>query len=384
MNNRIGRQLKLWIGCAAVLPILAACASESGDSASNSEAGDTQSTVSSSLDADLGRIAVNLTTSRSSLAAQEGVSVTVTLTNNASHSVRLLKWNTPVDGIREPLFVVTRDGEAVQYNGRHYKRPAPRAKDYVTLAAGESLTRTVDLAEAYDLSITGNYTVHFRADPAHASNSIGAEGLAQGTELVSNEIALWAEGRPSARAAAAQADAVSPSLGTISYSGGCTASEKTALSTALNGASTYANGALNYLTNTTPGSTARYTTWFGAYTSSRWSTAKTHYTKIKSAYDTQNFTLDCSCADDYYAYVYPDQPYKVYLCNAFWSAPQTGTDSKAGTLVHETSHFNVTAGTDDNAYGQSACKSLAKSSPTQALDNADSHEYFAENTPAQN
>ena len=42
------------------------------------------------------------------------------------------------------------------------------------------------------------------------------------------------------------------------------------------------------------------------------------------------------------------------------------------------------AGTDDWAYGQSAAKSLAISNPTRALDNADSHEYFSENTPFQN
>jgi peptidyl-Lys metalloendopeptidase len=70
------------------------------------------------------------------------------------------------------------------------------------------------------------------------------------------------------------------------------------------------------------------------------------------------------------------------VCNAFWNAPMTGTDSKGGTLVHEMSHFTVVADTDDHAYGQSACKNLAISSPTRALDNADSHEYFAENTPS--
>jgi peptidyl-Lys metalloendopeptidase len=76
--------------------------------------------------------------------------------------------------------------------------------------------------------------------------------------------------------------------------------------------------------------------------------------------------------------VYPNQPYNVCLCNAFWSAPATGTDSKAGTLIHETSHFTVVAGTQDYVYGQSACKSLAISGPNKAINNADSHEYFAE------
>jgi len=45
------------------------------------------------------------------------------------------------------------------------------------------------------------------------------------------------------------------------------------------------------------------------------------------------------------------------------------------------SHFTVVAGTDDWAYGQTAAAALAKSSPTKAVDNADSHEYFAENNP---
>jgi peptidyl-Lys metalloendopeptidase len=72
------------------------------------------------------------------------------------------------------------------------------------------------------------------------------------------------------------------------------------------------------------------------------------------------------------------------MCNAFWSAPTTGTDSKGGTIVHEVSHFNIVAGTDDVVYGQSGAKSLAISDPAQAIQNADSHEYFAENTPFQN
>ena len=61
----------------------------------------------------------------------------------------------------------------------------------------------------------------------------------------------------------------------------------------------------------------------------------------------------------------------------------TGTDSRAGTLIHELSHFTVVAGTSDFAYGQSAASRLARTSPSRAVRNADNHEYFAENTPAQ-
>ena len=58
--------------------------------------------------------------------------------------------------------------------------------------------------------------------------------------------------------------------------------------------------------------------------------------------------------------------------------------AKAGTIIHELSHFDVLGNTDDIVYGQSGAKSLAISNPSQAIKNADSHEYFSENTPAQN
>jgi peptidyl-Lys metalloendopeptidase len=48
------------------------------------------------------------------------------------------------------------------------------------------------------------------------------------------------------------------------------------------------------------------------------------------------------------------------------------------------SHFTVNGGTSDYAYGHTAAKSLAKKTPNKAVQNADNHEYFSENTPALN
>jgi peptidyl-Lys metalloendopeptidase len=59
----------------------------------------------------------------------------------------------------------------------------------------------------------------------------------------------------------------------------------------------------------------------------------------------------------------------------------TYTIAQAGTLVHESSHFDVIAGTDDVVYGESACQKLAVKDPDTAITNADSHEFFAENDP---
>jgi hypothetical protein len=46
------------------------------------------------------------------------------------------------------------------------------------------------------------------------------------------------------------------------------------------------------------------------------------------------------------------------------------------------SHFLATSGTDDYAYYQANCKKLAINNPGLAVNNADSHEFIAENTPS--
>ncbi|MFP2908137.1 M35 family metallo-endopeptidase [Pyxidicoccus sp. 3LFB2] len=318
--------------------------------------------------AEAGSISVSLSVPKAALSAREDVLISVTLRNDGRAAARLLKWHTPAEDVEEALFDVTVDGQAVAFEGPHYKRPAPGAGDYLTLAPGESLTRTVSLSAFYDMSRTGNYRVRYAAE-LHGG---------QAAAFRSNDVELWVEGRESAlREAAAPGGTVTQAA--VSYTK-CDATQQSTALQALNAASAMANNSATYL-NGTPSGTPRYTTWFGAFSSTGWNTAKTHFAAIKDAIDTKPITIDCGCKKTYYAYVYPAQPYKIYVCKAFWSAPMTGTDSKGGTLIHELSHFNAVAGTDDHVYGQSGAKSLASSSPAQALDNADNHEYFAENTP---
>ena len=162
----------------------------------------------------------------------------------------------------------------------------------------------------------------------------------------------------------------------------CDATQSATALDAVNQARAYSENSKDYLAGGTVG--PRYTTWFGAYSSQRYATALDHFQAIDAAMDQNNgeITINCGCNQNYYAYVYPTRPYEIFVCRAFWSAPTAGTDSKGGTLIHEMSHFNVVAGTDDVVYGQSGAKSLAANDPSGALNNADNHEYFAENTPA--
>lgn len=340
-------------------------------------------------------VTVSIAPEKNSLKQDDDVVMKVTITNTSSTPQYVLKWHTPFNGIEDHIFTVTRDGVALPYLGRHYKRGTPTAKDYYVLKPGQSHTSTVEISSVYDMTVTGDYAVKYHAASANlfmpksdARGLITAAAAQAGDEmgeLSSAPVSMFVEGIH-ARGTVIGAPIDLKAAGTVSPMGlsfsGCTSSQSSTITSAINAAKTMSNGSVNYLNAGTQGT--RYKKWFGTYTSSRYATAKSHFTAIKSAFDTKNVVVDCSCKQSYYAYVYPTQPYKIYVCNAFWSAPMTGTDSKGGTLVHEMSHFNAVAATDDHAYGQSAAASLAISNPTKALDNADSHEYFAENTPGLN
>ena len=306
----------------------------------------------------------------------------------------VLKWKTPLAGINGDFFAVERDGERVPYTGRLVKRAAPRASDYVRIPAGESLSVTFDLSAVYDMRRPGNYTVRYTASGVGVVREDFVRGqtiLGVVDGLESDTVGLTLADRISAArwiskwTTASPVDSVSGKALTPTYLN-CSNSHITSIGNTLTNAQNYATESYNFLVGLPEASRStnvRYKTWFGTYSSSRYATVQTHYNNIKNAFANQTFQLNCDCASDnsYYAYVYVNQPYHVHLCGAFFAAPATGTDSKAGTMVHETSHFSVVAGTNDYAYGQTACKKLATKTPNKAVNNADSHEYFAENTP---
>lgn len=85
-----------------------------------------------------------------------------------------------------------------------------------------------------------------------------------------------------------------------------------------------------------------------------------------------------------YAYVYSNDPSTIYLDDLYSTFPATGPNSRAGALVHEMSHFDNVAGTEDYAYGTRDAAALARSyeqgtsSDQQPAHNADNVRFFAE------
>jgi peptidyl-Lys metalloendopeptidase len=331
---------------------------------------------------------------RVSMYAAANGAVEVIVTNTGRKAARVPSWQLPGNDPTAKLFQVSRDGELVAYEGKLAKRGLPGPGDFVVLPPGRSYRSVVDLGASYDLSKRGQYLVTLASPLQYASLSDGSMlKTSRGLPMLlrSAPINLWSDGAL-AKGPNNKGKPCNPKKqdcggggggGNISFVG-CSATQSATATDAVNQARTYSENAKGYLAGGTVG--PRYTTWFGAYTSSRYGTASQHFVAIDSAMDQNNgeITINCGCNQNYYAYVYPNQPYEIYVCRAFWSAPLAGTDSKGGTLIHEMSHFNNVAGTDDIVYGQTGAKNLAASDPSGALNNADNHEYFAENKPAQN
>ena len=348
------------------------------------------STVHAASDA---TVTVEFRAVRSALTANDDVEFQLDFRNNSRRAVRLLKWDIPGETDEGSFFEVKRDGMDVLYIGKHYKRGQPTAADFVVLRPGATLSRKIDLSTQFDFTVTGSYQISYT--PHHelpfdrsnlVANKIGAEAVVSPSH--SGAVVIWVQGASESLIEKQLLNqyATSPIvMQSVGYAANCSNSQRSSIGSAVNAANNMATESKGYLQGTPTANRAssqRYTTWFGSYTSSNWGIATNHFVAIDDALDSKPLEFDCGCSNSAYAYVYPTQPYKIYLCNAFWSAPMTGTDSKGGTIIHELSHFNVVAGTDDHAYGQTAAKRLAKRSPKKALYNAENHEYFAENTPS--
>lgn len=164
----------------------------------------------------------------------------------------------------------------------------------------------------------------------------------------------------------------------------CSVDQQAALAQALRDADGLALNAYQVLSaapeNQRANST-RYQEWFGSYDPANYAVVMANFQHISAAFASQAVTFTCGCPEQLFAFVDPGQPYQITLCASFWTAPETGTNSRAGTLVHEMSHFTAVAGTLDHVYTQVFSRANARYIPAKAIHNADSYRYYAENDP---
>jgi hypothetical protein len=91
----------------------------------------------------------------------EEVNLKFTLTNISETPLYALKWYTPLEGIAGEIFKITRDGQAVPYEGILASRSFPTSDSYVFINAGESVSVVVDLGTSFDFLEAGIYQIGF-------------------------------------------------------------------------------------------------------------------------------------------------------------------------------------------------------------------------------
>ncbi|QRV92785.1 peptidyl-Lys metalloendopeptidase [Ceratobasidium sp. AG-Ba] len=297
----------------------------------------------------------------SSAVDASSLSVKATLRNIGDETLKALlnDLRTVLSKAKTNTFIIFSESGTPRFTGI-------KAKYVPSMAAALNKGKIVrDLAGVYNFTLTGEGAYNFEA--GNLFNYIDASGALKTVEASTNTHRFKIAGKLAA------GNSYTPNLSkrAVSFTG-CSSTQQSQISAAATASNTYVSKVNSYLAGISSGTT-RYTTWFGAFTTSRYNTVVSHYKNIGTNATATNY--DCTACksepgidyDSTFAYVNPPSPGKIYLCGAFWSAPNTGTDSRAGTIVHENSHFTVNGGTDDHVYGQSSAKSLAKSNPAQAL-----------------
>jgi len=301
--------------------------------------------------------------------------VDVTFQNTLETPIHILKWNTPFDTISGGVsFIVSREGEQLPYLGALAKR---RKSASSFQEVKDTLVVRVDLSSYFDFTAGGFYSIQLNMDSLEYSSSLSAVSNTHFTSVVSNELSLFV--KPLIQSTPLQANET-VRVG-ITYQS-CTSSQTSTVSNAWNLFNTMVTAMNNAMTNNQQ--TATFTMFFGP--TSGWSKVAGVVAKEKSTSGTGAVRFNCAPPDcgspDVFAYVYPTDTTKtVYLCGAFWKSKTSGYDSQQGVIVHELSHFTAIGGTQDYAYGLTACKQLAISSPTKAIANADNYEYYGETIP---
>lgn len=337
-------------------------------------------------------LSIELSMENDSRQQGEAVSVKYTVKNNESRAVAVLKWNTLLEGLINNPFVVLKDGAERKFFGVMVLRTAPIAEDWALIPPNGSLSGTVDLAQAYDLSAAGDYQVRPRDGFPHVAfdkiPKLATKDL-RAHEASSNTLSFRMVGDgPSPLKAEAEPGAVqAPAV--LNFVG-CDAAQQAALNTdfpamqasAAKVSAVVASWDCNAWANSAPAMT-----FFGACTPQ--GLAQVAYvTRVITSRAQGTVILDCSATNscgssslcsrsNVIAFTcLGGSNNTVYLCpNKFFGLPQGSTlDSQESALYHELSHWGFT---NDNTYGCKSCESLAQSNPTTAQNTASNYMYFA-------
>jgi peptidyl-Lys metalloendopeptidase len=162
----------------------------------------------------------------------------------------------------------------------------------------------------------------------------------------------------------------------------CAGQEAVFAAAALNDAKEMMDKAMAALRSTGAADRRRGQTWLGLRSSAEAESVRAALGRARAFADGVTFRCAVSTdpsLGDVYASVLPNQSFVITLSSGFFAAPTAGYSSRAGTIVHEFTHFVLTGATaDPQHYGPGPAQSLAASDPSSAQRNAENIEYYSE------
>lgn len=90
------------------------------------------------------------------------MTINFTLENLLDENLWVIKWYTPLEGLRGDIFQVKCDGKEIPYEGMMIKRGEPDQDSYIHIVPRGSVSEEVDLSSGYNLPISEDCQVDFK------------------------------------------------------------------------------------------------------------------------------------------------------------------------------------------------------------------------------
>ena len=289
---------------------------------------------------------------------------------------------------------VTRNGKKLEYDGIYMKRGVPGPDQFLTVGAGQTLSSTFQVSDAFDMTKAGVYSIavdtylEYVVGSATSKPDIKRKIRHLSSPAVSFQIVgrSSSEGTLGQKARFLESRKQTKQNGIFDGTFGDGVSRKSILPVVKGGLKTEKDDTNKAHSNAYKTILSKFlaapqnknllvTTWFGVNPVNNVALKFKQITGVLGK-ETITYTFDGpGCKVDIYAYTYKKSR-QIFLCQLYKQALHTGADSKMGILTHELSHAILS--TDDHVYGQSQCQDLARDNPAYAIRNADNFEYFVE------
>ncbi|KAH9853269.1 Metalloprotease [Lenzites betulinus] len=307
----------------------------------------------------------------------DDIKVTAAVTNTGSEDLKVLKYGTVLDSETPTRsFSVSRDGVVADFTGVKLQLDLDSLDDsaFVVIPAGETILVEHQVAPLYDFEKLGAGAFEF--EPVTTFQIVEAEAEPRAFKASVQKVKVNVKQDVAKRELAAAHD----KRARVSCS---SSTQNSFISTSYTEAKSLASIAASYVASN--GADTLFKSYFGTASTT---TVRNVLTAVANE-NSSTRTLNCVdpygyCTSGVIAYTLTAST-NVYFCSLFFQELTStrlcsGTtvasrNIRGGTVLHELTH--ALSGTDDVGYGCSFDQNLGRTSPSQAIRNADNYNCFA-------